>query len=257
MKKYFYLLALVCTLGFFASCSSDDDDEKKDDNRLEAIVGTWNVEKTIAPAEGGLYTGSVKLNWELPEGTAINLDMGDGQAMPMDMNTVVIPMINNLANTYLPQVLQQVTFTADGKINAVYNDADADETAEWKTAEGYATYDVVSDNLINLHINVAKATEGIDDPSTKAMVSAILSQQQFSAIPVHISWNEGKPFFYVDKEFVQPLLSVVVGIIGQIPTTGMDASDLATFNMLKGVMNQMPEIMAKTTKFEAGIELTK
>lgn len=256
MKKYFYLLALVCTLGFFASCSSDDDDEKKDENRLEAIEGTWNVEQSTTSPEG-VYSGSVKLNWEVPAGTAINIDLGGGQAIPMDMNTTVIPLINSFANESLPKVLKNVTFTKDGKITAVYSEDNDNDTPEWKTAEGYATYDVVSDNLINLHINVAKATEGIDDPSTKAMVSAILSQQQFSSIPVHISWNADKPFFYVDKDFVQPLLSVVVGIIGQIPTTSMDASDLATFNMLKGIMNQMPEIMNKTTKFEAGIELTK
>ena len=255
MKKYFYLLALVCTLGFFASCSSDDDD-KKDENRLEAIEGTWNVEESTT-SETGAYSGSVKVNWEVPEGTAINIDLGTGQAMPMDMNTVVIPLINSFANMYFPQVLKQVTFTADGKINAVYNEADNTEKPEWKTAEGYATYDVVSDNLIYLHINVAKATENIDDASTKALVASILSQQQFTSIPVHISWNGTKPFFYVDKKFVQPLLTVVVGVIGQIPTTGMDESDLATFNMLKGIINQMPEIMNKTTKFEAGIELTK
>lgn len=255
MKKYFYLLALVCTLGFFASCSSDDDDEKNEANRLEAIEGTWNVEESTVSADGA-YSGSVKVNWEVPAGTTINIDLG-GQSMPMDMNTRVIPLINSMSNMYFPQVLKNVTFTADGKISAVYNDADTDAEAEWKTADGYATYDVVSDNLINLHINVAKATENIDDASTKAMVTTILSHQQFSSIPVHISWNDGKPFFYVDKEFVQPLLTMVVGIISQVPTTGMAPEDVASFEMLKGIINQMPEIMNKTTKFEAGIELTK
>ncbi len=26
MKKFIYLMAMVCTLGFFTACSSDDDD---------------------------------------------------------------------------------------------------------------------------------------------------------------------------------------------------------------------------------------
>ena len=30
MKKFIYLMAMVCTLGFFTACSSDDDDNEKE-----------------------------------------------------------------------------------------------------------------------------------------------------------------------------------------------------------------------------------
>ena len=42
-----------------------------------------------------------------------------------------------------------------------------------------------------------------------------------------------------------------------IPTKDMDADDLQSFNMLKGIMVQLPEIMNKTTTFELGLELIK
>ena len=45
--------------------------------------------------------------------------------------------------------------------------------------------------------------------------------------------------------------------VNKIPTTGMDKDDLAKFLILKTVVKQLPAIMDKTTKFEAGLELMK
>ena len=45
--------------------------------------------------------------------------------------------------------------------------------------------------------------------------------------------------------------------VNKIPTIGMDNDDLAGFQILKTVVNQLPTIMEKTTKFEAGLELMK
>lgn len=44
MKKFIYLMAMVCTLGFFTACSSDDDNNENDFNRNEKIEGTWKVQ---------------------------------------------------------------------------------------------------------------------------------------------------------------------------------------------------------------------
>ena len=253
-------MAFVCTLGMFTACSSDDDDPVA--VRNEKIEGTWNVEVTDMPDEG-LYTGSVKINWQVPEGTTLNVDLtGTGQAFPMDLNTVVIPLANNLANTYLPQVLKSVEFTKDGKINAIYAEVSDDDTeavdastTTWKKAEGYATYKVVNESLINVTINADKATESIEDAEEKAQIKAIL--QKYNSIPVNIRWNGEKPYFFVDKAFVQPMIANLVAMISNVPTDDMDEDDLASFNMLKGIVNQLPDIMDKTTTFEAGLELTK
>lgn len=261
MKKYFYLLALVCTLGCFTACSSDDDDKKQEE--VSALVGTWNVEPTVEKEEG-LYDGSVRINWEGEAGTSITIDMGEDGIMPMPLQTMALPLAANLANTYLPKVLKDVTFTQDGKINATFaeydEDADDDDATyepEWQKAEGYATYKIVNDNLINVSIDVNKATANISDAQTKAMVTSILSQ--YPSIPVNITWNadKTKAFFYVDKAFVQPLITNLMGMFSQLPTEGMDADDLEALQQLKALATQIPDIMNKTTKFEAGIELTK
>ena len=59
------------------------------------------------------------------------------------------------------------------------------------------------------------------------------------------------------EDFVAPIIAMLYAQVNKIPTTGMDKEDLARFMILKSVVNQLPAIMKKTTKFEAGIELIK
>ena len=112
-----------------------------------------------------------------------------------------------------------------------------------------------NDNLIYVTIDANKATEDIDDAAEKAQIKGIL--QQYNKIPVNIRWNGTKPYFFVDKAFVQPMIANLVAMLEKVPTKDMDADDLQLFNMLKGIMGQLPEIMNKTTKFELGLELMK
>ena len=260
MKKFIYLMAMVCTLGFFTACSSDDDNDEKEFVRNEKIEGTWNLQEVTKQDLGNgseWYNGSAKFTWDCPEGTVLNIDMGGGFELPMDINTVIYPLMNNMANEYLPKVLKDITFTKDGQINATYAEASDDENAvpEWKTAMGYASYTVANENLIYVTIDADKATADIDDAAEKAQIKGIL--EQFKQIPVNIRWNGSKPYFFVDKAFVQPMIASLVIMIEKVPITDMDEEDLKQFNMLKSILNQLPPIMDKTTKFEAGLELIK
>lgn len=251
MKKFIYLMAMVCTLGFFTACSSDDDDK-----RNEKIEGTWGLQEVekieLGGGKGEFYNGSVKITWDCPADTKLNIDSGGA----MDVKEQILPLMNSMANEYLPQILKNVTFTKDGKINATYSELpDEGETSDWKTADGYASYSVANDNLIYVTIDANKATEDIDDAAEKAQIQGIL--QQYNKIPVNIRWNGTKPYFFVDKAFVQPMLANLVAMLEKVPATDMDADDLQSFNMLKGIMVQLPEIMNKTTTFELGLELIK
>ena len=109
--------------------------------------------------------------------------------------------------------------------------------------------------FIYVTIDANKATEDIDDAAEKAQIKGIL--QQYNKIPVNIRWNGTKPYFFVDKAFVQPMIANLVAMLEKVPTTDMDANKQQLFNMLKGIMGQLPEIMNKTTKFELGLELMK
>lgn len=252
MKKFIYLLAMVCSMSFLASCGDDDDNEGSGAKRLQAIEGTWKVWQEGDEWTG--YKGSAIITWEIDDDAAINIPLGD-TPQPLKINETVTPLVNTMANKFLPNVLQSVTFTPDGKINAVYSDDEDGDDVKWEEANGYASYTVVNDNLLAVTLNADKVTEDIDDAALKAQVKTIL--KQFGPIPVNIRWNGANPYFFVDKAFVQPMIATMVGILSKVPTGDMDEEDLKSFLMLKGVLDQLPDLMDKTTKFEVGLELTK
>lgn len=247
MKKFIYLMAMVCTLGFFTACSSDDDDNDKDYFvRNEKIEGTWKVQKAGFDANGK-STGSVVLKWEGSDDAAITIPgFNEDKPYPIKHAIEMAPM---LLNTQLRSVLQDVTFNEKGQISATYKEEANDN--DWKVANDYATYKVVNENMITLFLNTTKITEDIDDAQEKAMITNMLDQFK-TGIPVHVSYPAtNKVYFYVDKDFVAPIIAMLYAQVNKIPTTGME------FKILKTVVNQLPTIMDKTTKFEAGIELIK
>ncbi len=251
MKKFIYLMAMVCTLGFFTACSSDDDNEEKGFVRNEKIEGTWKVQDAGFDANGN-STGSVVLNWEGSDDAVITIPGLLDEPYPVKNAISMVPM---LLNTQLRSVLQDVTFNEKGQISATYKE-DADDT-DWKVASDYATYQVVNEKMITLFLNTSKITEGIDDAQEKAMITSMLDQFK-TGIPVHVSYPAAnKVYFYVDKDFVAPIIAMLYAQVDKIPTTGMDEEDLAQFQVLKTVVKQLPAIMEKTDKFEAGIELMK
>ena len=251
MKKFIYLMAMVCTLGFFTACSSDDDNNENDFNRNEKIEGTWKVQDAGFDANGN-STGSIVLNWEGSNDAVIEIPGLFDEPYPVKDAISMVPM---LLNSQLRSVLQDVTFNEKGQISATYKE-DADDT-DWKVASDYATYQVVNENMITLFLNTSKITEGIDDAQEKAMITSMLDQFK-TGIPVHVSYPAAnKVYFYVDKDFVAPIIAMLYAQVNKIPTTGMDKDDLAQFLILKTVVKQLPAIMEKTTQFEAGLELIK
>ena len=251
MKKFIYLMAMVCTLGFFTACSSDDDNDEKEFVRNEKIEGTWKVQKAGFDAKGN-PTGSVVLNWEGSNDATITIPGFIDDPYPVKNAIKMAPM---LLNSQLRKVLQDVTFNEKGQISATYKEEANDK--DWKVANDYAKYKVVNENMITLFLNTTKIIEDIDDVQEKAMITSMLDQFK-TGIPVHVSYPAtNKVYFYVDKDFVAPIIAMLYAQVNKIPTTDMDKDDLEHFKILKTVVNQLPTIMDKTTKFEAGIELIK
>lgn len=249
MKKFIYLMAMVCTLGFFTACSSDDDDNFV---RNEKIEGTWKVQEAGMDPTTYQPTGSVVLKWEGSDDAVITIPGLLDEPYPVKDAIKMAPM---LLNSKLRSVLQVVTFNEKGQISATYKEESDDK--DWKVANDYATYQVVNENMITLFLNTAKITEDIDDAQEKAMITSMLDQFK-NGIPVHVSYPAAnKVYFYVDKDFVAPIIAMLYAQVSQIPTTGMDEEDKAQFQVLKTVVNQLPAIMEKTNKFEAGLELIK
>ena len=251
MKKFIYLMAMVCTLGFFTACSSDDGNHENDFKRNEKIEGTWKVQDAGFDANGN-STGSIVLNWKGSDDAVIEIPGLFDEPYPVKDAIKMAPMF---LNSQLRSVLQDVTFNEKGQISATYKEG-ADDN-DWKVANDYATYQVVNENMITLFLNTTKITEDIDDAQKKAMITSMLDQFK-NGIPVHVSYPAAnKVYFYVDKDFVAPIITMLDAQVNKIPTTGMDKDDLAKYLILKTVVNQLPAIMDKTNQFEAGLELIK
>ena len=237
MKKFIYLMAMFCTLGFFTACSSDDDNDEKGFVRNEKIEGTWKVQEAGMDPTTFQPTGSVVLKWEGSDDAVITIPGLFDEPYPVKDAISTAPL---LLNSQLRSVLQDVTFNEKGQISATYKE-EADD----------------KENMITLFLNTAKITADIDDAQEQAMVAGMLDQFK-TGIPVHVSYPAAnKVYFYVDKDFVAPIIAMLYAQVNKIPTTGMDKDDLVQFQILKTVVNQLPAIMDKTTKFEAGLELIK
>lgn len=157
MKKFIYLMAMVCTLGFFTACSSDDNNDENEFVRNEKIEGTWKVQEAGFDANGN-STGSVVLKWEGSDDATITIPGLMDEPYPVKDAIKMAPM---LLNSQLRSVLQDVTFNEKGQISATYKE-EADDK-DWKVANDYATYQVVNENKITLFLNTAKITADIDD----------------------------------------------------------------------------------------------
>ena len=68
MKKYFYLLALVCTTGFLASCSEDDGPEEPNYETVDFEGEYWNALIDPNQGTGKLLYGESGMGYEEDNG---------------------------------------------------------------------------------------------------------------------------------------------------------------------------------------------
>lgn len=231
---------------------------------VSKLLATWKLEpvtmyddkgnQTDNPDDASAWKGSFKMNWETAADCPLIMD--------------IIPSANasqiaeSLVNQLLPNLLKSVTFTADGKIIAQYaeaklseTDTEATATPNWQIAEGYATYKIVDENQIIVFLNNEKIAGTITDPAKQAAIGAVLAAFK-DGVPVNVRFNDNNTaFFYLNQDFATNLASNPV-LVKMVESLGDE--DLNGFaGMVKAIVKQLPELMNKTTKFEAGLELIK
>ena len=218
---------------------------------VSKLLATWNLEpvtmynkyghQTDDPYAAYSWKGSFKMNWNISSDSPI---MITPELSAQDVESIL--------NQSLPMVLKTVAFTADGKIIAQYSEANY--TPEWQIAEDYATYKVVDESKILVFLNNEKIVSTITDPAKKAAINALLAVFK-DGIPVNVRFNDifNTAFFYLDQAYVTELLSNPV-IVKMLEINEQDGYSVL---ILKTLVQQLPELMEKTTKFEAGLELIK
>lgn len=232
------------------------------------LAGTWNMRPVVMydgkgnvvsdPDKAEMWGGSFVMTWEVTENCPDVLGFIKADA--------AANMANGIVNQLLPSVLQSVTFTTDGKIYAVYAQASSSDSEEdeattptaptWMVAKDYATYQMVADNKLLVKLNNEKILSTVEDATAKAALTAILNEFK-DGIPVNITWsnNNKSAYFFIDKDFAASLATntVLNGLVNSL-----DDEALSGFGaMIKAIVQQMPELMENTTKFEAGLILDK
>lgn len=218
---------------------------------ISKLLATWNLEpvtmynkyghQTDDPYAAYSWKGSFKMNWNISSDSPI---MITPELSAQDVESIL--------NQSLPMVLKTVAFTADGKIIAQYSEANY--TPKWQIAEDYATYKVVDESKILVFLNNEKIVSTITDPAKKATINALLAVFK-DGIPVNVRFNDifNTAFFYLDQAYVTELLSNPV-IVKMLEINEQDGYNVL---ILKTLVQQLPELMEKTTKFEIGLELMK
>lgn len=218
---------------------------------VSKLLATWNLEPVTMYDKHGHETedsyaayswkGSFKMNWNISSDSPI---MITPELSAQDVESIL--------NQSLPMVLKTVAFTADGKIIAQYSEANY--TPKWQIAEDYATYKVVDESKILVFLNNEKIVSTITDPAKKATINALLAVFK-DGIPVNVRFNDifNTAFFYLDQAYVTELLSNPV-IVKMLEINEQDGYNVL---ILKTLVQQLPELMEKTTKFEIGLELMK
>lgn len=241
-KNLFFLFALICSMSLFTACSDDDDDKIKD-----PVIGTWKVPAVELDENNSVIGGSVFMTWEAPEDTYLSF---------------AIPSLAIQMSVILPQVLQDVTLSADGNIVATYSSAGIDLsgaiTPVWETSPAdYATFKLQGNGKMLLFLNLEKI---IADANTKADITTVISQLLElvkNGIPVNyaLSNNNEEVKIFIDKELMTTIAAMGPAIAELIPD---DPDALGSFGpMIKAILGDLPTAMSKTTKFELGLNLKK
>ena len=247
-KNLFFLFALICSVSLFTACSDDDDNKGGDENLISGpMVGTWQLADVVKDEDGTFVSGPVVLTWETEPGATLG-------GLPIMM---IPAMGNGFGSGMLVQVLKDITLGADGNILATYSEKAPDlqnpVVPEWKESEvGYATWQKVDDSKILVFLNLEK----IMGSMTKADQNALTELLQLvkNGIPVNVRYDEQQnPYFFIDKALVVKIAPLAAQLADLIPDTALGGMA----GMLKGMLKDLPNAMAKTTKFEARLQMKK
>ena len=212
-----------------------------------ALMGKWNLDAD----------SPIHFVWEAEEGTAITIDLGaenPAELTPATISSLVKAILPSMIKEYL----QDVSFLQDGNISATYNAAQAtDENTEpellWKASPLNLAHYRVADAVCSVYPNIEMIMYQVEqDQAGRADInlSDILNQLLAAGVPVHFTAVEnGATTVYIDLEFVNQLTTLLPLVSTLIP------SDNEMAALILPVLEQLPDVLAKTTKLEIGLNL--
>lgn len=246
MKKnlFYYLFAVICSAGLFASCSDDDDEVV-----LNPIEGTWRLSPLVSDDNGSYVSGPLALTWT---GDAV-IDIL-GMSLPVETAASVI---ETYVNDLLSPVLTDFTLK-ERNLTATVNGTS-------QSAEGLVTYKLSGNNQILLILDmggvIAKIVGGdsdisIDATTITSLLAALSSDLQSlitNGIPVDyaIAADGNSATFSIDKSLISRLAPIMPLIAGLLPSDG------GMIDMVKPVLTDFENIIDHTEELEISLKVVR
>ncbi len=220
------------------------------------LMGKWGLK----PSDEYGLSRAVHFVWEAEEGTKILINLDDDPELEELPISLIGMFVAPVVDPMLRQYLQDVSFLEDGNIIATYNAAEAtEENAEpeplWKSSSLNLAHYRVNESICQVYpsIEMIMRQVAMDEAGRSNLdMTTILNQLLANGVPVHFTPVEnGETTVYIDLAFLKQFTSFLPMIPALIP------DDNALKPMLVEVLNQLPEVLEKTTRLEIGLNLVK
>lgn len=229
----------------------------------------WNSEKKVQ-----LFPG-----FEMQMGALLGMAM----AMPIIKTTEYPDGLQPVVALY--NILKEVTLGADGSVTAKYVDAKDLTGTAVESPKGLVRYVVADDHTLRLFIDPAaiiKATVEKASKSSRALdLNALIEGLMTQVVPmlangVPVTYGPcldgngdvrddfAATSFYIGTETLLPILKVVAPVLADetvvnsiVGAIESDESMKDYSEMVKGILEALPEVIETTSVIEIGINLTK
>lgn len=179
-----------------------------------------------------------------------------------------VSVVNMLQN-----VLQDVTFEADGNITATYMDAVKGGTTWTQSPKNLAQYCIDSDNQMRVFLNVeaiiaaARSRADItENPALAAALNALMGQAytwMVNGVPVEYRKSGDDMTVLLNTELLLPILKIggalladesIQKTIAETIASDPDMADMLP--LIQGALQSLPDVINQTTTIEIGLAFT-
>ncbi|WP_288860990.1 DUF4925 domain-containing protein [uncultured Bacteroides sp.] len=226
----------------------------------------WNSEKPF----------SVVL-FPLPGAQPVELQPGEFITLMSAMGIIPVGDKKMGVNEILSCLLQSVTFREDGNIVASYSDVADIVSPKFQNSPLNMVQYAVKNEKLYLYLNVdaiigavqKMTTKGLDMETVLPVVLPKLMElipMLSSGIPLGYSVNEegNELAVYIDKELGSKLIDILLSlleneeIVAAIKEAATSNPDFAMFaGVVEAILEQAPEVFAKTNEMELGLNFVK
>lgn len=216
------------------------------------LVGTWKLAPIVPGDDWGGANKSQPLYFTWQADAMVDLSgLGFGQ---LPASAVAI-LMGGMVSPMLEEVIETITYQADGNIVASYKKKDA---TDWETSPINLAQYYIKDSKMYVQLNITQIMATVEANKSKAtnpldIIGAIQPLIPYLSAGVPLSYNisDGTAQITLGQDVLKPVLNVLTNET----VAGLLGSSLP--EQLQSMLPQLPGLMEKTEDISATLVLTK